>query len=305
MQLEYMIKEFEAFLDPEQILVHAPMGHHTSFKTGGLADFLLSPETEEQIAHIIELCKKNNIPYYIMGNGSNLLVRDGGYRGVIIKLATNFSKCTLVGTTLECQSGVLLSRLAKIAYENGLDGLAFASGIPGTLGGAITMNAGAYGGEIKDVLHSARGIDMDGNIHELVNGELELGYRTSAVQKMNLVVLSGKLHLSPGNKKSIKSIMDDLDFRRKSKQPLELPSAGSTFKRPADHFAGKLIEDCQLKGFSIGGAQVSPKHCGFIVNTGGASAKDILQLIAHVQDTVRKTFQVELETEVKIIGEDD
>ncbi|QSX07811.1 UDP-N-acetylmuramate dehydrogenase [Alkalibacter rhizosphaerae] len=304
MNIEYMKMEFENFLQPEQIVIHAPMKKHTSFKAGGDADFLLTPETEKQIGHIIEVCKRNNVSYYIMGNGSNLLVRDGGYRGVIIKLASNFSKCVLLGETLECQSGVLLSRLAKIAYENELEGLAFASGIPGTLGGAITMNAGAYGGEIKDVLHSARGIDMDGNIHELVNGELELGYRTSAVQRKNLVVLSGVLHLKQGNKKSIKVMMDDFDARRKSKQPLELPSAGSTFKRPVGHFAGKLIEDCHLKGHAIGGAQVSTKHCGFIVNIGQATAKDILQLIEHVQETVKDTFQVEMETEVKIIGED-
>lgn len=304
MDIEYMRREFEQFLDLDQVMVHAPMGQHTSFKTGGETDFLLTPQQEDQIARIIEVCKINNVPYYIMGNGSNLLVRDGGYRGVIIKLSTNFSKCTLLGTTLECQSGVLLSRLAKIACDNELDGLAFAAGIPGTLGGAVTMNAGAYGGEIKDVLHSVRGIDMEGNLHELVNGDLELGYRTSAVQKKNLVVLSGKLQLSPGSRKSIKAIMDDFDLRRKSKQPLELPSAGSTFKRPVGHFAGKLIEDCSLRGYTIGGAQVSTKHCGFIVNKGGATAKDILRLIEHVQDTVRKTFHVELETEVKIIGED-
>jgi UDP-N-acetylmuramate dehydrogenase len=304
MTYEYIKEALQAFLEEDQIISQAPMDQHTSFRAGGKADLLLIPNVEEQINLIIEVCKQHSIPYYVMGNGSNLLVKDGGYRGVIIKLAGNFSTCTLVGNTLECQSGVLLSRLAKIAYENSLEGLAFASGIPGTLGGAITMNAGAYGGEIKDVLISARGLDMDGNIHELVNGDLELGYRTSAIQQRNLVVLSGRIQLEPGNKKSIKAEMDDLDERRKSKQPLDMPSAGSTFKRPVGHYAGQLIEDCHLKGYAVGGAQVSTKHCGFIVNTGRATASHILELIEYVQEAVKKTFQVDLETEVKIIGED-
>ncbi|SHE73179.1 UDP-N-acetylmuramate dehydrogenase [Alkalibacter saccharofermentans] len=304
MNNKYIYTEFLKVLDSEKILTDAPMKNHTSFKAGGCADYLLIPDTEDEIKLIIEICKQNNVPYYIMGNGSNLLVKDKGYRGVIIKLGKNFSKCTLIDNDLDCQSGVFLSRLAKIALDNELSGFEFASGIPGTLGGAVTMNAGAYDGEMKDVLVSIRGLDMDGNIIELANGDLELGYRTSAVKKRNLVVLSAKIRLESGNKKKIKEKMEDFDERRKSKQPLELPSAGSAFKRPVGHYAGKLIEDSGLKGFAIGGAQVSTKHCGFIVNINSATAKDILDLIDHIIKTVKDNFNVILEPEVKIIGED-
>lgn len=303
MNNEYIYYEFLKILDPKKVLRDAPMKDHTSFKAGGCSDFLIIPDTEDEIKLVIETCKINSVPYYIMGNGSNLLVKDKGFRGVIIKLGKRFSKCTLIDNILDCQSGVFLSRLARIAMENELSGFEFASGIPGTLGGAVTMNAGAYDGEMKDVLLSVRGLDMDGNIIELVNGDLELGYRTSAVKKRNMVVLSAKIRLEKGSKKKIKEKMEDFDQRRKSKQPLELPSAGSTFKRPPGHYAGKLIEDSGLKGFVVGGAQVSTKHCGFIVNINNASAKDIIDLIDHVISTVKTAFNVELEPEVKIIGE--
>ncbi|MBF7095924.1 UDP-N-acetylmuramate dehydrogenase [Alkalibacter mobilis] len=300
----FIYSELSTFLREDQILENAQMKDHTSFKAGGKADLLLLPEDECQVKSIIEVCKKNSTSYYIMGNGSNLLVRDKGYHGIIIKLSKNFANCTLVGDTIECQSGASLARISRIAHENSLEGFEFAGGIPGTLGGAVTMNAGAYDGEIKDVLISARGLDMDGNIHELINGELDFGYRTSAVQRRNLIVLSAKIKLKSGNQKAIKEKMDDFDQRRKSKQPLDMPSAGSTFKRPAGHFAGKLIEDCDLKGFSIGGAQVSCKHCGFVINKGDATASDITALIDHIHDTVKARFNVILEPEVKIIGEE-
>lgn len=290
-------------LGKDGVIIDAEMSEHTSFRAGGKADLLVLPQTEEDVAFLIKTFKTQGIPFYIMGNGSNLLVRDKGYRGAIIKLAKNFSRCLLVDDILECQSGVLLSRIAKIALENHLTGFEFASGIPGTLGGAVTMNAGAYDGELKDVLLSARCIDADGNFVELVNGRLELGYRTSAVQKKGLIVLSGKLKLNSSSFEPIKEKMDHFDSLRKSKQPLHLPSAGSTFKRPTGYFAGKLIQDCDLKGYRVGGAQVSEKHCGFIVNVDHATAQDIIDLIDHVVDTVKERFQVTLEPEVKIIGE--
>ncbi|NTW71726.1 MAG: UDP-N-acetylmuramate dehydrogenase [Eubacteriaceae bacterium] len=300
----YIYDTLASLLGPDSVFTHVPMAEHTSFKTGGHADTLVLPHSEKDVQAITELCAKNSIPYYIMGRGSNLLVRDKGYRGVIIKMSENYSTCKVIGNTLVSESGISLYKLSLIALENSLGGFEFASGIPGTLGGAVAMNAGAYDGEMKDVLFSATVLDKSGKIYELTNEELQLGYRTSIVHTDGLVVLTAKISLFPKDYLVIKSRMDELDERRSSRQPLELPSAGSTFKRPAGHFAGKLIEDSGLKGYSLGGAQVSEKHCGFVVNKNNATASDIISLIEHVKKTVKEKFGVDLEPEVKIIGEE-
>ncbi|MFZ7121706.1 MAG: UDP-N-acetylmuramate dehydrogenase [Eubacteriaceae bacterium] len=294
--------ELQSIVEKVNFFSNEPMKNHTSFKVGGKVEILLTPNTEEQIKKILIILMKKNIPFYIMGNGSNLLVSDQGFNGVIIKIYNNFNNYSVEENIISAQSGILLSKLAKVALKSDLSGLEFASGIPGTLGGAVTMNAGAYGGEMKDVLISAHVIDKKGNISEIVNGNLKLGYRTSAIQANDLIVLSAKVKLKNASTKEISDLMKDLDRKRKSKQPLEWPSAGSTFKRPEGHYAGKLIEDSGLKGFRIGGAQVSEKHCGFIINKEKATAKDIDDLIRHVQTVIYKKFNVKLETEVKRLG---
>jgi len=239
-----------------------------------------------------------------MGNGSNLLVRDKGFRGVVIKIAENFSDVRVENTKIKAQAGILLSRLSKIIMKKSLEGFEFASGIPGTLGGAVAMNAGAYGGEMKDVLVGCSVINEKGEVIYLNNDELELGYRRSIIQDKGYVVLEVDMKFKKGDYDKIKSINDDLTQRRTSKQPLHLPSAGSTFKRPVGYYAGKLIQDAGLKGVRIGDAQVSDLHSGFIVNVGNATAEDVINLIRLVQKVVRDRFDVELETEVKIIGEE-
>ena len=247
---------------------------------------------------------KENIPYLIIGNGSNLLVKDGGIRGVVIELSDNFNNFEIHGNLINVQSGALLSIVGKAALREELKGFEFASGIPGTLGGALAMNAGAYGGEMKHIVKSVRLMDMDGNIHELTNEEMEFDYRKSILSRENYIVLSAVIELEKGNYDEIKEKMADFTQRRVTKQPLSLPSAGSTFKRPPGHFAGKLIEDSGLRGLTLRGAQVSEKHCGFVVNLGNATAKDLLDLMYVVKSTVNAKYGVMLEEEVKILGED-
>lgn len=300
---KYVISKLETILDRNSLFIDEPMKNHTSFKVGGPVDLLLTPKTEQQIKEILLLLTIENIPFYIMGNGSNLLVSDYGFRGVVIKVYDNFKDSTIEGDIINAESGILLSTLSKVALSNNLGGLEFASGIPGTLGGAITMNAGAYGGEMKDILISAHVIDKKGHIFEIVNGDLQLGYRTSAIEKQDLIVLSSKIKLTPCPYDEIKARMDDLDYKRKSKQPLEWPSAGSTFKRPEGHYAGKLIEDSNLRGYQLGGAQVSDKHCGFVINKDNATASDVINLIHHVQTVVYENYGIKLDTEVKQLGE--
>lgn len=300
-----LYNEFINVLDKEDILIEEPMSKHTSFKIGGPVDFFLLPRTIEQLKESIDICKQNHIPYYIMGNGSNLLVKDGGFRGVIIQVYKNLSNLHINGEIVEAEAGILLSTLSKKVCKVELAGFEFASGIPGTLGGAVCMNAGAYGGEINDVILSATVIDDKGDIITIEKDDLELGYRTSIIQKNNFIVVSAKLKLKKGNMNEINAIMDDLTDKRTTKQPLEMPSAGSTFKRPVGHFAGKLIMDAGLRGYRIGDAQVSEKHCGFIVNLGNATAKNVLDLIEHIQEEVKSQFQVVLEPEVRIIGTDE
>ncbi|GAB6168489.1 UDP-N-acetylmuramate dehydrogenase [Clostridium carnis] len=294
---------FKEFYNEDNIKVDEVMKSHVHFKVGGPADILLIPENQEQVIKTIEICRQNNIPFYVVGNGSNLLVRDGGIRGVVIKLG-EVKNITVKGDRVEAECGAMLKDVSKAALENSLTGFEFACGIPGTIGGAVFMNAGAYNGETSHVIESAIVIDNDNNIVKLSKEELELGYRSSIVMKKGYIVLSATFKLESGDGNSIKERVDDLTLKRESKQPLEYPSAGSTFKRPEGYFAGKLIQDAGLKGFSIGGAAVSEKHSGFVINKGGATAKDIINLISHIQEEVEKQFGVKLHPEVRIIGEE-
>jgi len=298
-----LYREFTKFLDIKNVFIDEPMKKHTSFKIGGPADILLTPESIEEVQQIVKFCNSNNIATFYMGNGSNLLVSDKGMRCVVIKISQNLSEVTIEGTKVTAQSGILLSRLSKMLLRENLKGFEFADGIPGTLGGAVTMNAGAYNGEIKDVVTGCRAIDKEGNLIEIEGEDLQLGYRTSVIQKKNYIVLEVTMELEKGDYSEIKKYIDELTFKRTSKQPLHMPSAGSVFKRPPGHFAGKLIEDCNLKGARIGGAQVSEMHAGFIVNVDNATAEDVVNLIEHIQRTVKERFDVIMDTEVRIVGE--
>ena len=287
-----------------QVLFNEPMKNHTSFKIGGPADIILIPENEKGIVEAIKLFRENNIEYFIMGNGSNLLVKDGGLRCAVIKINEGLNKIKITDNKVYCEAGALLSVVSKVVARNNLTGIEFANGIPGTIGGAVTMNAGAYGGELKDIITKVRVIDKDNNIIEYSNDEMNFRYRSSRVADEDLIVLGVELKLEPGDPIIIEETMRDLTYKRTSKQPLELPSGGSTFKRPVGYFAGKLIQDSGLRGLRHGGAQISEKHCGFVVNVEDASCKHVLELIQIVQKTVRDNYEVELETEIKLIGED-
>ena len=278
------------------------MMKHTSFRAGGAARWFAVPETAEELKAVLAACRKADTPWYVIGNGSNLLVSDKGFPGVIIS-TDKFDRLEVNGTEITVGAGVMLSKLANTAYKAGLTGLEFAAGIPGTVGGACVMNAGAYGSEMINILKSVTVLTPEGTVETLPAEKLELGYRTSVIPKKGYLVLEAVMSLTEGNMEESKALMDDLAFRRKDKQPLEFPSAGSTFKRPAGHFAGKLIEDCGLKGFTVGGAQVSEKHAGFVINKGGATASDIYNLCKEVEKRVKAEFGVSLEMEVKLLGE--
>ena len=290
-------------LSAERVLQDEPMKKHTTFRIGGPADYFTVPVTQDEVKAVVDICKEMQVPYYILGNGSNLLVSDKGYRGVIIQLYKEMSAIEVDGTMIRAQAGASLAKIANAALEAKLTGFEFAAGIPGTIGGACVMNAGAYGGEMKDVLVEVTVLTQDGEILTLSNSELELGYRTSVIAKKDYVVLGAVIELGPGEAEDIKAIMDDLREKRVSKQPLEYPSAGSTFKRPEGHFAGKLIQDAELRGFKVGGAQVSEKHCGFVINAGDATAHDVDELMKQVSAKVKEQFGVVLEPEVKRLGE--
>ena len=290
-------------LGSDNVKQQEPMSRHTTFRIGGPADFYLCPHSTNEVQEIVEICKEEKLPYFVLGNGSNLLVSDKGYRGVVIQLWKNFSDITVKDCCIQAKAGALLSKVAAEALEAGLTGMEFASGIPGTIGGAAFMNAGAYGGEMKDIIKSVKVLDTQGEVRVLPKEELKMGYRTSIVKEKGYTVLSVELELTRGNQEEIRNTMEDLKERRTSKQPLEMPSAGRTFKRPEGYFAGKLIMDSGLRGFSVGGAQVSEKHCGFVVNKGGATAMDVLNLIREVQRRVKEQFGVDLETEVRFLGE--
>ena len=292
-----------AILGRENVQCEELMSKHTTFRVGGPADYFVTPESETQIQETIKYLKREHIPYYILGKGSNLLVGDKGYRGVILQIYRKMDKAHTEGTKIYAQAGISLAKLAAVALHDGLTGLEFASGIPGTLGGAVMMNAGAYGGEMKQVLVSVRSMTSEGIIREYSAEELELEYRTSIFAKNGEIILSAVLQLAQGDSAQIQAYMDELKTRRLEKQPLEYPSAGSTFKRPEGYFAGKLIEDAGLRGYSVGGAQVSEKHCGFVINRHAASAADIVSLMELVADKVECQSGVRLEPEVRRIGE--
>ena len=288
----------------DSILTDEPMSRHTKFRVGGPADFFVTPKAKEEVRDVIRICKEAGMPYYIIGNGSNLLVSDAGYRGVIVQIYKEMNEVKVEGDLVKAQAGALLSGIAAKALGAELSGFEFASGIPGTIGGACVMNAGAYGGEMKDVLEFVTVLTGEGKIIELGRNELELGYRTSVIAKKGYIVLGAVLKLERGDGEKIKTYMDELKEKRVTKQPLEYPSAGSTFKRPEGYFAGKLIEDAGLRGFQVGGAQVSEKHCGFVINRDHATAADIMELMRQVQIRVKENSGVDLEPEVKRLGDE-
>ncbi len=317
--IEDFYKSINNVLHENQILIEEPLAKHTTFQIGGPAQFLVIPNKVAQIEAIVKVCKEVHMPFYVLGNGSNLLVSDKGYHGTIIKLGEAFSKITMEewkaeypsgledkikkSYLVQAEAGVLLSKLANSIAEFGLTGFEFAAGIPGTLGGAVTMNAGAYGGEMKDFIHSATILDEEGNIQKFSKEELNLGYRKSIIQEKNYIVLEASFLFEKGNIEDIMNKIKDLNGRRREKQPLEYPSAGSTFKRPEGYYAGKLIMDSGLRGYKIGDAQISEKHCGFVINTGNATAQEVRTLISNVIQIVYDKFGVKLEPEVKLLGE--
>ena len=288
----------------KELLLEEPMAKHTSFRIGGPADVLAQPADEAELAALLKRAGEHAVPVTLVGNGSNLLVRDKGIRGLVIKLSNSFSSITVDGNVMTFGSGISLAMASKKAASLSLSGLEFAVGIPGTIGGAVYMNAGAYDGEMAKVVRSVRVMDREGKISELKASELAFAYRHTALQNSGWIVISVTVALQPGEAESIAAKMADFSQRRISKQPLELPSAGSMFKRPPGYFAGTLIEQTGLKGYTVGGAQVSQKHAGFVVNVGGATAKDVLQLISDVQSKVFAAHGVRLEPEVLVLGEE-
>lgn len=285
------------------MLEQEPMARHTTFRIGGPADYFVELGSIEQIRAAIQVCREENLPWFVLGRGSNLLVSDKGYRGVILSIYKDFQKTEIQGETVTVQAGVLLTTLSGKVLDASLTGLEFASGIPGTIGGAVVMNAGAYGGEMKDIVRKVTVLDQDGEVRTLTCGEMQFGYRTSLAKKKGYIVLGAELTLKQGEKEKIREEMQTLKAKRIEKQPLEFPSAGSTFKRPEGYFAGKLIMDAGLRGAAVGGAQVSEKHCGFVVNTGNATAADVRELMRQVQGKVQEQFGVHLEPEVRFLGE--
>ena len=295
-----------SFLSENNIsfLQNEPMSRHTSFKVGGNATFFVTADTPLEVAAVYSFCKENDIGLTILGKGSNVLVSDSGIDGIVLKLSEQPKVEFGADDILLCSAGMSLTALCIAAAEKGLSGLEFAFGIPGTVGGAVFMNAGAYGGEIKDVILSAT-VLSNGQIKDVMAEDMALGYRTSVFKENGDIILFAKFKLKADNKTDIKARMSDFSERRKSKQPLEYPSAGSTFKRPEGYFSGALIEQNGLKGFSIGGAEVSVKHAGFVINKGGATSRDIKLLIKHIQDTVLKNNGVMLEREVIYLGQEE
>lgn len=303
MDNQELVKKLTSILGEKNFLFNEPMSKHTSFKIGGPADIMVLPDTSAQLAEIVRGCLDTGTPYMVMGNGTNLLVSDKGIRGVVIKIYDNMNKCTVRGEFLEIEAGMLISAASKVALQNSLTGLEFAEGIPGTVGGAVTMNAGAYVGEMAMVVHQTQYMDNQGNIITISGEQHCFSYRSSIIQKTKGIVLKTMLKLAKGDFNTIQASMDEFNFKRRDKQPLEWPSAGSVFKRPKGYFVGKLIDDCGLRGFHNGGAMVSDKHSGFIINTGCASCEDVLGLIKHIQSTVDDRFSVQLEPELRIVGE--
>lgn len=299
---EAVLKALEGFVPKENIYLQEPMANYTTFRVGGPADCLITLENEEQLRKVQRYLHLVEIPFFVLGNGSNVLVSDKGYKGIILQVGDRMSEVTVEGRRVIAQAGARMSQVARVAMENGLTGLEFASGIPGTVGGGVVMNAGAYGGEMKQVVETVTVVDPEGEILELDNNTMEFGYRYSIIRNQPFVVTKVTFLLEEGDVEQIKATMDDLAARRREKQPLEYPSAGSTFKRPEGHFAGALIMEAGLRGFRIGGAQVSEKHCGFVINAGEATATDVMNVIQEVRLRVKEQFNVELEPEVVFLG---
>ena len=299
---DQFLTELQNVMGGSGIFMEEPMKKHTTFRVGGPADVLVQPD-ETALAAILALCRQYHVSYSFIGNGSNLLVGDKGIRGVVIEMTDPMGNIEVDGTKITAQAGAMLSKIANTAASNGLGGMEFAAGIPGSVGGAVVMNAGAYGGEMKDIIERVYVLDENGAQLELDRDALDLGYRHSCIPEKKYIVTKVVLELVPRNEAEIRSEMKELNEKRAGKQPLQYPSAGSTFKRPEGYFAGKLIMDAGLRGYQVGGAQVSEKHCGFVINKGDATAADICQLMRDVSDKVQAQFGVVLEPEVKMIGE--
>lgn len=296
-----MLKQLSAIYVDKQILIDEPMKKHTTFKVGGNADFVVFPETKEQLILTLQLAKKERVSCIVLGNGSNVLVSDDGIRGIVI-CTLNMKNISVDKNAITASCGVSMASLSATARENGLSGLEFASGIPGTVGGGIYMNAGAYGGALSDCAQKTLCVTKDGELKTFIGDEQNFGYRKSAFAEQDLIVLETEFLLHEGNGQEISDLMSELNARRRDKQPLDKPSAGSTFKRPEGYFAGKLIEDAGLKGYRVGGACVSEKHAGFVVNDKNGNANDIISVMKHCQDTVLEKFGVKLEPEIRLIG---
>ncbi|MDE5931670.1 MAG: UDP-N-acetylmuramate dehydrogenase [Lachnospiraceae bacterium] len=293
----------ENIIPQERMLFNEPMSRHTTFRVGGAAECMILIEREEELLKLVPYLNKIEQDYFILGNGSNLLVGDKGYQGIVIKLGEGMNRITVEGDHIYVQAGALLSRTAAAARDAGLSGMEFAAGIPGSIGGGVVMNAGAYDGEMKQITESVKVMDQEGTILVLDNDTMEFGYRTSIIRNRPFIVLEVVLRMQVGQKDEIQAKMDELMAKRQSKQPLNYPSAGSTFKRPEGYFAGKLIMDAGLRGYRIGDAQVSDKHCGFVVNIGNATAADVKEVIEEVQERVKERFHVKLEPEVIFLGD--
>ncbi|WP_093793826.1 UDP-N-acetylmuramate dehydrogenase [Sporomusa acidovorans] len=295
--------ELKDTIPPERLLVHEPMSKHTTFRIGGPADYLVFPATVQEVSNVLYIAKQYHVPITVLGNGSNVLVLDGGIRGVVLKFGSEMGYLRHKGHIVYAGAGALLAKVSKYAAKYNLTGFEFAIGIPGSIGGAVFMNAGAYEGEMSQVVQAVTAVGQDGALRRFVRDQLEFGYRHSVFQENGCLICEVELALVSGENHSIRVLLDDYTAKRQTKQPIEMPSAGSTFKRPQGHFAGTLIEQAGLKGASVGGAQVSTKHAGFIVNAGGATAQDVLTLISKVQERVYQQFGVALHPEVKILGE--
>lgn len=299
---EAVVQALKQYVPEENICLQEPMAGHTTFRIGGPADCLVELESEEQLIRVQNYLNKVELPYFILGNGSNLLVSDEGYRGVVLRIGSGMNRISVNGCELTAEAGATMAQVARVAMEHGLTGLEFASGIPGTVGGGVVMNAGAYDGEMSQVVKQVRVVSRTGESMELDNETMEFGYRKSSIREHCFIVTKVVFQLQTGEREQIKAKMEELAARRREKQPLEYPSAGSTFKRPCGYFAGKLIMDAGLRGYQCGGAKVSEKHCGFVVNAGGATAKDVRRLIQDVQEIIQDKFNVNLETEVLFLG---
>ena len=302
-ELDFFIDKLKLILREDQIVLDEPMKNHTTFRIGGPADIMVFPEAEQQIVSVMEKASESGIPCTIIGNGSNILVSDRGIRGLVIKIADSFSGCSIEGSSVWAQSGIRLTALSRLILEAELTGFEFASGIPGTLGGGVYMNAGAYDSEMKNIVKSVRVIDREGRIYELENKQMQFGYRKSLAMEKGYIVLSVCLELEKGSREKIKAKIDDFTDKRVSKQPVSEFSAGSTFKRPPGHFAGKLIEEAGLRGYTRGDAKVSEKHCGFVINKGSCTFEEMVSFIEEIKRRVFENSGIMLEEEVRIIGE--